>query len=164
MEISLLPVLNYDGKKMQIEESVRLDANPSDSFAFKTPVSFSGYALNIGGTIELSGKASVVLAFLCDRCAESFEREIEFSIDERLKKDGDGESDDDIEYIPFSGTAFDLSEILYTDLYINIPSKVLCSEDCKGLCPTCGKNLNSGDCDCNNDRTDPRFDILDKLL
>ena len=58
----------------------------------------------------------------------------------------------------------DLDELLTEDLLLDVPSKFLCSPDCKGLCPSCGKNLNHGDCDCQQDTVDPRLAILKELL
>ena len=165
MELNLLPILNFDGKKMQIEEDVLLEASDGDTFRFISPVHFEGMATNVGGTIELVGKGTARIELMCDRCTETFEDTIDFELDEKLKKEDEfssGEKNPDI--IIFSGTAVDFDELLYTNFYMNLPSKALCSEDCKGLCSICGKNLNNGDCDCSDNNTDPRFDILDKLL
>lgn len=165
MELNLLPILNFDGKKMDISESISYEAASNDDFQITSPITFDGVASNSGGTIELVGNASATLLFVCDRCCEEFEKNIDFHIDERFKKeDAFTKDDENPDIISFSGTSIDLSEILYTNLYMNIPSKRLCSEDCKGLCHVCGKNLNSGSCDCSGEATDPRFDILDKLL
>lgn len=165
MELNLLAILNFDGRKMQISEDVPIVSEAADSFSVTEPVHFDGYALNVGGTIELCGKATAHIKMVCDRCAEQFDKTIEFEIDERLKKeDALSGEDENPDVIAFSGTAVDFSEIVYTNLYMNLPSKTLCSEDCKGLCPVCGKNLNLGSCDCSTERTDPRFDVLEKFL
>lgn len=165
MEINLLPVLNYDGRKMVISEDVEISASPNDNFKFNTPVHFEGYALNIGGTIELKGNATVSISIMCDRCIEFYDENISYDVFERYKKEdnfSDTDSDDDI--TPLEGSIIDLDDILYMGLILNLPSKSLCSDDCKGLCPVCGTNLNHSDCNCSDDNTDPRFDILDKLL
>ena len=57
-----------------------------------------------------------------------------------------------------------MDEIVYKNIYMNLPSKKLCKNDCKGLCPKCGKNLNEGDCGCDTREADPRFDALDKFF
>ena len=165
MEINLLPILNYEGKRINISEDVDISASKDDSFEIKAPIHFDGSAINIGGTIELSGSASASLSFICDRCAERYDATIDYQVDERFKKDdGLNSADEDLDISLLSGVAIDLDELLYTNLILNIPSKSLCREDCKGLCFSCGKNLNHGSCDCDNNKTDPRFDILDKLL
>ena len=165
MKLSLLPILNFDGKKLQIDEAVAITANSNDGFLVKNPVRFRGVAANIGGTIELKGEASAEISMPCDRCAEMFEKVISFSIDERFKKeDSFSEAEENPDIVAFKGTEIDLSDIVYSNLYLNIPPKNLCKDDCKGLCSSCGTNLNYGDCTCDTDITDMRFDILDNLL
>lgn len=165
MELNLLPILNFDGKRMQINENVEIIPQPGDAFSLSAPVKLSATAENVGGTIEIIGSAEARLTAVCDRCAEEFELPLVFSFEERFKKlDEFSEADENPDISPLDGTAVDISEIIYTNLYMNLPSKLLCSEDCKGLCPVCGKNLNKGSCSCEADTTDPRFDVLDKLL
>lgn len=165
MEINLLPILNFDGRKIAIKEDVEIKEENGDSFSIIEPVHFDGVAVNAGGTIEVTGMAYAKVKLNCDRCAESYDRHIEFEINERFKKEDEfSDSEQNPDIITFTGTTIDLNEVLYTNLYMNLPSKNLCMEDCKGLCSVCGKNLNLGDCGCSTESTDPRFDILDKLL
>ncbi len=165
MEINLLSVLNYDGKKLSLSEDVSISAATGDSFSLLTPVHFEGYVVNIGGTIELHGSASATVSLVCDRCTEEFEYPLTFEINESYKKDdGYTQVDEDSDIILLEGSVIDLDELLYMGVILNLPSKSLCSEDCKGLCLVCGTNLNHGECSCENENTDPRFDILDKLL
>lgn len=165
MELNLLPILNFDGKRMQINENVEVAPRPGDTFSLSSPVRFSAVAQNVGGTIEITGTAEAHLKAVCDRCAEEFELPLVFSFEERFKKlDEFSEDDENPDISPLEGTSVDPEEIIYTNMYMNLPSKFLCSDDCKGLCPVCGKNLNTGVCSCETDSTDPRFDILDKLL
>lgn len=165
MEINLLSVLNYDGKRIDVSEDVSISAASNDNFTVLSPVHFEGYVVNVGGTIELCGSASATVSLTCDRCAEDFSFALDFEIKESYKKDdGFTNVDEDSDVVLLEGSAIDLDELLYTGIIINLPSKALCSEDCKGLCPVCGKNLNHGECSCENEKTDPRFDILDKLL
>lgn len=166
MELNLLPIMNYEGKKMEICEKLALNLAETDSFSLTSPVRFDGCAVNIGGTIELSGKGVASLKMLCDRCAEEFDLVIEFDVFERLKKEDEfsENGEDDPEFLMFEGNTVELDDIIYTNMYMNLPSKQLCSDECLGLCPVCGKNLNHDSCDCRVETTDPRFDILDKLL
>lgn len=57
-----------------------------------------------------------------------------------------------------------LDELARADILLELPSKYLCREDCRGLCPMCGKNLNEGLCGCHTDRTDPRLEVLKQLI
>lgn len=169
MMLELLPLFNYDGKKLLLNEEISVSSMPDDDFKICSPVKFDGLAKNLGGTVEISGTGTVTLKMTCDRCIEEYETVISFPVKEAYKKAGSvseasssAEENPDIVYI--DNTCIDLAHVLYTNMYLNIPSKHLCSDDCKGLCGTCGCNLNKSSCGCNDDTTDPRFDILDKLL
>ena len=165
MELNLLPILNFDGKKISVSENISLNLSDKDDFQLNAPIHFDMVASNAGGTIELTGHASADVRLFCDRCTEGYDTVIEFEIDERFKKeDAFSDEDENPDIILLTGTAVDLEEILYTTLFMNLPSKKLCSDSCKGLCPVCGNNLNNGECGCSTETTDPRFDILDKLL
>ena len=71
------------------------------------------------------------------------------------------ENDDYV--VPVEGM-IDVSEMLIEQILLDFPYRHLCKEDCKGLCPKCGKDLNEGSCGCPTDDPDPRFDVLRKLL
>ena len=66
-------------------------------------------------------------------------------------------------YILVPDGKLDLSQLALEDVFLSLPSKLLCSEDCKGICPQCGKNLNEGPCDCKKE-IDPRLAALLDLL
>ena len=68
------------------------------------------------------------------------------------------------ELILVENDRLDLKELVLSDLLLNLPMKHLCREDCKGLCPKCGANLNEGECGCNRKPVDPRFAALRDLL
>ena len=63
-----------------------------------------------------------------------------------------------------NGDSFELDEIIREQLILNMDMTVLCREDCKGLCPKCGRNLNEGDCGCDRTEIDPRLAKLKQLL
>ena len=70
------------------------------------------------------------------------------------------DSEDEMPYV--SGYSLDVDLFVSDELYVNMPMQVLCKEDCKGLCPKCGKDLNKGDCGCDKTVLDPRMaKILD---
>ena len=57
-----------------------------------------------------------------------------------------------------------MAELVNADILLELPTSVVCGEDCKGLCPICGHNLNEGDCGCDRSVPDRRFDKLRELL
>ena len=72
------------------------------------------------------------------------------------------ETNDD--YIETPDFTLELDEVVISDIILHYPQKFLCSEDCKGLCPVCGKNRNEGDCGCEKQTVDPRLEILKQLM
>ncbi len=165
MELNLLPILNCEGKRLAIDAALQLDLHPEDTFCLLEPIEVKGQLVNIGGSLELDAEGRAKLTLTCDRCAETFEAEIPFQIQERFKKeDNTGEEETNPDITILEGTTIHLEELVYDALVLSMPTKVLCKEDCKGICPICGQNLNQNACDCDDRPTDPRFDILDKLL
>ncbi len=106
------------------------------------------------------------VTFNCNRCISNFTKEIsgelnyEVIIDEENKLDIDNE--DDIIYT--NDNILDLSKILTDSIVLSIPMKVICSEECRGLCPVCGKDLNSESCTCDEDNIDPRLEKLKQFF
>ena len=89
--------------------------------------------------------------------------------DEKGNRSGDeddGEPDGSVDAIriePFKAE-IDMSPYIWETLILNLPERVLCGEDCLGLCPVCGANRNTNDCGCAEDETDPRLDVLKDFL
>ena len=74
------------------------------------------------------------------------------------------ENEDDGNFIQVTNYKLDLDELTRADILLELPTKYLCSENCKGLCPVCGKNLNDGTCNCDLHQIDPRLEALKKLI
>ncbi len=164
MILDLTPVVNFEGKKMDLETLLNFENAEDTGLKFLKPVKLKGTLLNIGGSLELSAKVETLLEFECDRCCETLSEEFEGEFTEILRKEDKDAEDKNPDAIYYQGNLLDLDDIVLNNIILQIPSKHLCSEDCKGLCQACGKNLNLGSCDCDNTPTDPRFDVLDGLL
>ena len=163
MDINIASVKNYEGKTLTIDCEISLPGRKGDDFRLVSPVRVCGELRKFGGTLELSAKAEAGLEFVCDRCAETYSKLHKFDISESFKEyeGADSGENPDINY--FSGDELVLDDYVYSGLVLSLPGKHLCSEDCKGLCPVCGANLNRETCSCSRTSTDPRFDILDSL-
>ena len=98
---------------------------------------------------------------VCDRCGKRFDRVKDLPLDAALT--ANPEEDDDPEIFPLEGDAIDLDEVLSTCFVLDMEAKCLCRDDCAGLCPTCGADLNLGQCNCQQPR-DPRMAVLEQLL
>ena len=102
--------------------------------------------------------------FACDRCLEKYKTDFDETI-EHLYQLGHSELDsDEIEYIPDNNKEIDISKTIQDVLILNRPIQLLCKKGCKGLCVSCGVDLNKNSCNCHEGETDPRFEKLKSLL
>jgi uncharacterized metal-binding protein YceD (DUF177 family) len=140
------------------------------------PVRFSEPA-HLVGTLkididryEISGVLSTSAEVDCTRCMETVERElsIEFSSvfvpEEHFPSEAALEvPGDDLEIDVLAGNILDLRDVAREQMLLWIPATILCKDDCRGLCPGCGEDLNQAECKCPEDRIDPRWSELLKL-
>ncbi len=97
----------------------------------------------------------------CNRCMEDAFKKCETVVSHTLVTSLCEE--DNLSYIQVEDE-LDLNELLYSDIILELPTKYICKEDCKGLCSQCGKNLNSESCDCKKNQLDPRLEALKSLI
>lgn len=114
---------------------------------FITPISLNGQVMNRAGVVSLDYTMRFTIRHLCDRCLNEFDREYSYDISHILVKSVSSDNDE-FEYVICPSGSLDLNELAISDLLLQLPTKVLCKEDCKGLCLVCGKDLNDGDCGC----------------
>ena len=131
---------------------------------FRTPVRVTGRIGNRAGVVRLVFGVKSVLSLVCDRCLEPFEREYDFSFEHVLVRELNTDSADTEEFVVCEEGVLDLTELVRTDFLLELPTKVLCREDCKGLCPQCGKNLNFDSCQCKTQSIDPRWEVLSEMF
>jgi uncharacterized protein len=122
------------------------------------------------GRYRVTGRIMVVLELTCGRCLEPFTLPVTAEFDlryvPRLENAGEGErevDEDDLTTAFYSDNRIDLSELIVEQLHLALPMKALCSDNCKGLCPQCGTNLNASTCDCGRQWMDPRLAALRNL-
>lgn len=110
------------------------------------------------GQILLTGDFECVLKIPCDRCLQPVSTPIKLSFSKELvSEDNREDCDDDDELFGLNGTEFDIIGFVNQELLMNMPSKVLCKEDCLGLCPVCGCDRNTTNCECDTFVPDPRM-------
>lgn len=120
---------------------------------------------------RLTGSVTGELELDCSRCLEPYRLPIAMSFDHRYLPQAEasvGEEeqeveDDDLETSYYTDDQIDLSGLVREQFYLALPMKPLCTEDCKGLCPQCGINLDTGSCDCAPAWEDPRLAPLKAL-
>ena len=164
MLLGLSKIIDCPGQSIPFSVSVDLsDLCYGVSYPVSEPVLAQGTVRNTAGVLMMEGQVRTTIHGICDRCAGSFDREVTFPIDVVLVTKLANEENEDEWVFPLEGDSADLDDIVRTVFVLNLDSKLLCKEDCKGLCPKCGKNLNDGPCNCQKE-LDPRFAALKQLL
>lgn len=137
------------------------DESVNGVFPFTTPVKLSGKILRNAEIVSVDAVIDFTLDVICDRCAESTKLDFRLPMKHILVTEVNDEDNDD--YIIIEDMKLDIAELTLEDIYLALPSKFLCSDDCKGVCPSCGVNLNTGSCSCKKE-VDPRLEALLDLL
>ncbi len=164
MLLGLSKIIDCPGASVPFSTSVDLsDLRYGISNPVSEPVAAQGTVRNTAGVLLMKGSVTTTIHGICDRCAAEFDRDIEFPIDAVLVTELSNEENEDEWVFPLVGDSADLDDIVRTVFVLNLDSKLLCRDDCKGLCARCGKNLNDGPCDCQKE-LDPRFAALKQLL
>ncbi|MBQ9817477.1 MAG: DUF177 domain-containing protein [Proteobacteria bacterium] len=120
------------------------------------PLRFEAHLVNHGKFIDLQADISVKLSLCCYRCGEIFTRcfasHVSLKLIEASSVGGVEEvilSEDDLDTITYQDPQIHLNDILLESIYLELDDECLCSDNCKGICIQCGKNLNQGPCSCN---------------
>ena len=164
MLLGLSKIIDCPGASVSFSTSVDLsDLCYGVSYPVTEPVVAEGNVRNTAGVLVMTGSIKTTIHGICDRCAATFDRDIHFPIDVVLVTELANEENEDEWVFPLEGDSADLDDIVRTVFVLNLDSKLLCKEDCQGLCSRCGKNLNDGPCNCQKE-LDPRFAALKQLL
>jgi uncharacterized protein len=120
--------------------------------------------------IRIIGSVKGTLRLFCDRCLQPVERILDENIDTFLvdqkyvpTEEETELVEDDLNYEFYDGEAIDVDRLIAEQVFLTLPVKVLCSPECRGLCPICGTNLNNEDCGCVRDGKNSSFAALESL-
>lgn len=156
MMIELESLLQGGCERIVLDETFDFSKEHLDGvFPFQTPVHVAGDIVNRAGVVTMRAAADCIMRFVCDRCAADAERRLHVPMEHilvsALQNDDDGDA-----YILVPDGKLDLLQLTLEDVFLFLPSKLLCKDDCRGICPQCGKNLNEGPCGCKKE-IDPRL-------
>lgn len=166
MKLDITSIMKNNGGTIAVHVQDTLEDLETDfgAVSFKSPVDFSGSVTNNNGIFVLKGLARISYETFCDRCGKRIKRELDVDIDEgMIEKSGivDDTEDLDDDRFTFSGSTLDLDRVLTDYILTNTPTSHKCREDCPGLCPECGSEINGESCGCGGtDSIDSRFDAL----
>ncbi len=129
---------------------------PEDvDISFPSPIAYDLTIEKAGDSFWVHGQVSATLSLTCARCLEPFAQTVVSQLDiELLPKSATPELSDvelkteELDAYYFEGDEVDIDPYVFEEIMLNLPLKALCSESCKGICPSCGKNLNVEDCGC----------------
>ncbi|PAB58886.1 YceD family protein [Anaeromicrobium sediminis] len=125
-----------------------------------SPVSLKGKIFHDDDSIYLEADIKTKAECICHRCLQKFQMDIENHIHEKLTINEEEMED----YYYINKNRLDITEVVDNVLVLNMPMKLVCDENCQGLCLACGVNLNKEQCDCESDQIDPRLAKLKDLL
>ena len=137
------------------------------NYSLKSPLRVHAEKLGNGRTFFLEIRLSFSAAAPCSRCLRETPLEIAGSFryfyTPSAVEEGQNVDETVVSY-PQDSVEIDLSEQIWESFILSLPDKVLCREDCAGLCPLCGADLNAGDCGCSSQGSDPRLQVLKDIL
>ena len=160
MLLDLREIIEVPGKSVPFRCELEPEELLNESIrAYRSKPVAEGRVFNAAGILTLEGTLEADMTCVCDRCGKEFDSVKLMDLNAYIS---DGESDDPEAFV-LDGDKLDLTETLSTLFILDMETKFLCSEDCKGLCSRCGANLNEGPCSCKKE-IDPRFEVLLGLL
>lgn len=163
--LNMLKLSPYQQQDFHIEEPGDNELLDTWGGRFLQPVVVEGKIEHSGKDIHAQGKVQTVVELYCSRCLKPVTYSIDSRffaavVDENCQKDL-SETEEDV---VFQGDGIaDLTPLVQEVIISDIPISVLCQEECRGLCPNCGKDLNTGTCNCRDDNIDPRWEKLKQL-
>ena len=168
MKIDITSVVSSINRSTAYEAS--LDFNTFSSrlgdfpLTYKSPISLQ-VANQENTKLVITGSGEVKAKIPCDRCLKDVQTLIRFEIDEELfLRDGKVVDEESEEPDYLIGLDLDVDKLVYSEILVNWPMKVLCRDDCKGICRVCGKNLNHGTCSCDRTVLDPRMAAIQDIF
>lgn len=171
MFVDVSGVRKSPGKKFHLDLAEKLPALGvgSDEIIFPDPVQISLDVENTGRVLIVRGSIMGDLELVCSRCLEHYPYHVEAAFEEQFCGPSDvaelveeGRDLDEIHVI--EGNKVELDDFIQESIYLSLPMKTICRENCSGLCAVCGTNLNRNKCECKHENIDPRLRGLQKFF
>jgi uncharacterized protein len=169
VKINIAAIKDVQGGSIPFDFSVDAQTLHEDYEAldFIGSIMVHGTATNNGLAILVQGKMCTTVQLKCNCCLEPFllalQEEFSEEFIEGVYQENQG-GQDEHEHSFFQGDEISLSELVHDHILLALPMRIVCREDCRGLCVKCGKNLNQAACNCEDDEGDPRLAVLKQLF
>lgn len=165
MLIDMTPMLSGETDKIDFDFSFTFeDENIISGVTFPEPFTVKGYVTNSGGYMRLVSETDIPYSTCCARCLKEIDGVLPLSFEKNVAVLSTLQNKDTDDYLLIEDASLDLYVPLYEEILLEFPTRLLCSEDCKGLCPKCGKDLNEGKCSCPTRETDPRLAKIQQYI
>lgn len=168
MKVDITDVLTCENK--QKDQEVHIEFQSFDSKLGEFPIEKSApFVLHLANIrnekLKMSGEAEFTVIIPCGRCLEDVPTTIHIDIDKELDLSELRNNEEEMEDADYMiGCNLDVDKLIYSEILVNWPMKVLCDQDCKGICKKCGVNLNLQECDCNKTELDPRMAAIQDIF
>ena len=130
----------------------------------KSPIELS-IANQENAQLLITGTVDIEMGIACGRCLEEVPTRICFDIEKKLTIGNNAIIDEEMDETDYLiGFELDVDKLVYAEILVNWPMKVLCKDDCEGICKVCGMNLNKGACDCQRTELDPRMAAIQDIF
>lgn len=169
MLVNLTDVFTSEGRTVNMDVPIEMETFSCMYGEYpiteKSPIHFT-FEYSSANRAKVSGSAEVTLDMQCDRCLKPVSQKISLAFEREVSPQIEGESevseDDDLDIM--EGYQLNTEVLIYNEILMNQPEKVLCRPDCKGICKVCGKDLNDGECGCDTFVPDPRMAVLQDIF
>ena len=169
MRIELDKLEEQGGKFAQVYEANELPLEDAE-VRLVEPAEVRGRIRRTGKEVELQGKLHTKLEAVCGRCLQPVELPITTEFNERFVRTVSWAAEEqhelqaeDLNIAVFDGEGIELNDLVREEILLAMPAQILCQEDCKGLCPTCGIDRNASSCQCGDSNGDSRWEKLKNL-
>lgn len=165
MNLDLRPMLR--GETNRIDIDFLLEPEALDGVVFPEKAHICGEITNRGGYMRLTASAEIPYRGECARCLDPVESVYVLPFERTVVTEGtlteEQEEDNVDEFVVIEGGFLDIDDAVREALILSFPMRLLCAEDCPGLCPKCGKPKREGACGCSDKEIDPRWAVLASL-
>ncbi len=166
MVLDMRPMLRGELDRIRIDFTFTPD--PIDGAEFDGDAHATGCVTDQAGYMHLELTATVAYRAECARCLESVKDSFSVTLERTVASEtslSEKQLEENVdEYAVIQDGHLDLGDLIREELFLSFPMRILCSDDCPGLCPRCGKPLRLGDCGCPKREIDPRWAVLGSLL
>ena len=162
MKVSVARLFGPEYSALDVDQRLRFDGDLGARYP--AGVRLRAEIRKISGGMHMAGSVSGREHETCSRCLEPFERDVEIEVDETYSEDVPERDALFSDVAPLVGREIDISELTAQLLEVDEPIAAVCADTCKGMCATCGQNLNVARCNCVSDVIDPRLAGLARLL